>query len=446
MFEPPEPSTVTAGEILGTDWVGWPWGEILEVSLDSPAAGPLTDPLSLRIDGWIVGASKAARNVTALIHPYPPDGLPLLNMPVSFVRQDVLARFADLRANAPTGFGTILSTAGLPRRFEISLEARFDDGSVERFARVRGTHEPIDTGFKPALHPLMVTSLGRTGTTWLMRLLAKHPQIAVYDAYPYEARASTYWLHAFDVLAEPSDSGLADKDGFHLDRTAVRNNPLYESCWGDSLALGWLRGEYVIQAAQFAQKATEGFYKMVAARNGCSDPCCFAEKFHVGRGRWIARSLYPGASEIVLVRDPRDVFCSILAFNHKRNTVGFGRQEVTSDQEFVGTVGLDFTRLLSVLDEDPDGIHLVRYEDLVTEPIRTLEGVVENAGLDASTAIIRRMLEEAARDAPELVLHRTSADVRSSIGRWRTDLPPELQNHCNVSFAAIVERLGYEPA
>ena len=41
--------------------------------------------------------------------------------------------------------------------------------------------------------------------------------------------------------------------------------------------------------------------------------------------------------------------------------------------------------------------------------------------------------------------HRTTADPRSSIGRWRHDLSPELQQECEAALAPALEAFGYEP-
>ncbi|HZV75679.1 MAG TPA: sulfotransferase [Conexibacter sp.] len=438
--------TASLPEVTSVAGTGWPWDQILDASLDLPTVGALDDALCLEVAGWVVGSSRPVQAVNVVVDPFPPDGLRVLTVPVSVVREDVLARFPHLPAGQPCGFRTVLSLAGLPASFSVRIEAVFEDGVVERCLEIQGRHPLLDLGYRPSLDPLMVTSLGRTGTTWLMRLLGEHPQIAVHRAYPYEARACSYWMHAFDVLADPHHRDLANKDEFHVHRAAVGHHPLHETGWDDPAVYGWLRGEYLRQVGAFALTATDRFYTSIAEGNGCADARCFAEKFHVGHGRWFVRSLYDKVREIVLVRDPRDTFCSILAFNAKRGNIGFGRQEVSTDDAFVENVRLDFSRLLAVVDADPATTHLVRYEDLILRPVDTLRELLEFAELDADDAVVEGAIQAASGDTRELAEHRTVGDAGASVARWRRDLPPELAKRCNERFEPILARLGYDLA
>jgi hypothetical protein len=438
----PEPVTI---EILSADWTGHPWERILDVSLDGPRVGVDEHRYALSLGGWVVGRRRPVSAINVLLAGFPPDGLPLLSVPVSILREGVLRRFEHLPRDLPCGFATTIGVAGLPAEFELTLEAVFDDGQAERFGKIVGRHPRIESHFAPALQPLMLTSLGRTGTTWLMRLLSEHPQLAVHRVYPYETRACAYWMHAFDVLAEPHHHGVAHPDDYHHDRTVVRHSPLH-LLWRDPAVHGWLQGAYVEQLAGFVQRTTDSFYQVVAESNGCLDPRYFAEKFHVGHARWFARSIYSGARELLLVRDPRDMLCSILAFNARRGYESFGRELVESDAQFVGRIREDFARLVYAQDSDRDPPHLVRYEDVILDPPATLSELLRYADLDAAEATVAGMLERAATDTAELAAHRTAGDARQSVGRWRRDLSPELQAICADAFGELLERLGYEAA
>jgi len=82
----------------------------------------------------------------------------------------------------------------------------------------------------------------------------------------------------------------------------------------------------------------------------------------------------------------------------------------------------------------------------VLEPERALAGVLEYVGVDAATETIQGMLDRLREDVPELREHPTSASAQSSIGRWRTDLDPELTAACERAFGPILEVFGYERA
>ena len=73
-----------------------------------------------------------------------------------------------------------MNSLNLERDFEILVRARLDDKTRVNMATLRGTRERLDTGFDPAIDPLMVTTLGRTGSTILMTVLATHPEITAY--------------------------------------------------------------------------------------------------------------------------------------------------------------------------------------------------------------------------------------------------------------------------
>jgi hypothetical protein len=54
----------------------------------------------------------------------------------------------------------------------------------------------------------MIRCLGRTGSTWLMRLLGQHPEVLVYRPFEYEPRLVSYWIEVLRRLGHPR-AGLA---------------------------------------------------------------------------------------------------------------------------------------------------------------------------------------------------------------------------------------------
>jgi hypothetical protein len=58
---------------------------------------------------------------------------------------------------------------------------------------------------------------------------------------------------------------------------------------------------------------------------------------------------------------------------------------------------------------------------------------------------VAQVLQRARARAPERQAgHRTTADETASIGRWREDLPPALQDACGEAFAEALAAFGYE--
>ena len=96
-----------------------------------------------------------------------------------------------------------------------------------------GQRRPLTTAYAPRLQPLLVTSLGRMGTTLLMRMLAAHPGVVTYDRPPYEARGGKYWLHVLKTLAAPADASkrVGAPMEFHLEPLAAGGNPFYSAAF-----------------------------------------------------------------------------------------------------------------------------------------------------------------------------------------------------------------------
>ena len=66
-------------------------------------------------------------------------------------------------------------------------------------------------------------------------------------------------------------------------------------------------------------------------------------------------------------------------------------------------------------------------------------------GLSADAETVAQVLERARARAPERQAgHRTTVNEQASMGRWRDDLSPALQEACAEAFAAPLAAFGYE--
>ena len=54
------------------------------------------------------------------------------------------------------------------------------------------------------------------------------------------------------------------------------------------------------------------------------------------------------------------------------------------------------------------------------------------------------MVEHGFADIPEARRHRTTDSVEASVGRWRRDLEPSLQELCADAFGETLYEFGYE--
>jgi hypothetical protein len=292
----------------------------------------------------------------------------------------------------------------------------------------------------------MLTTLGRTGSTLLAQLLRAHPRVVVHGRFPYETRVGRYWMSVLRALASPASYvqvvvPSADDQFWWLGDPGLA---VHAHLAGDPL-VEWLGGADVDALARFCRERIAASYAEVAATQGRSDAAYFAEKHlpepFVQDRLW---ELIPDSREVVLVRDPRDMIASILAFNHKRGVVAFGRQLAASDEEFVLGVRDAVEALRHAWRRRGSRALLVRYEDLVLRAPETLRTVFAYLDLEHGQGTVDDVLRLATETAPELQdSHRTAGAPEASVGRWRRDLSPALQDASGEAFAPALADFGY---
>ena len=413
-------------------------GRVRGFAIDSPKLGG-RDVYDIEFAGWIIGGASPATGIE--IHA---EGTIIRRAPLDQFRQDVLHAYPDEPNARLSGFRTWVSVVGLEPSVPLQLRAVFADGTRLRLAAVHFTHQPVATGFAPTLQPLMLTTMGRAGTTWTMRLLSEHPQIVVHRWHPYELRTARYWWHSFKVLSEPRDPhNSAQADRFQTNRDMVGHNPFYPEPIAVTPGLGdWMGRGYVERLGNFYQGIAEETYQRIAAGQGQSDVVYFAEKHRADALPWLVWELYPKAKEIFLVRDFRDVLSSMLAFNVKQGFRAFGPDHITSDEEFARFLRNSTIRQLArSWPRRQDRAHLIRYEELMTDTEGVLGGILRYLELDDSPATIAGMVDRASEENEQSRRHRTSAG--SSLGRWRDSLAPGVQAVCAEAYADVLEQFGY---
>jgi SAM-dependent methyltransferase len=414
-------------------------GVIRRQGLDRPARGTLKTTTLLDIAGWIDWTGEPPAWIE-VVH----GDRVLRESPLDTPRPDVRNAYPDVSNAAEPGYRALVGLAGLPREFEVMLRAAYPDGRKVPFRSIRGRHCALLPRRQPSLLPLMVTGLGRAGTTWIMRLLSLHPEVAVHTQYPHELRLARYWFHALNVLSQPAN----ERQSLHMDNAAsnawlVGSNPaLGDYLRQDPAMFRWLERDYVDKLADFFCRSAEEMYlEMTVERD--ADVRYFAEKYLPGHLQNTVWSLYPQAREIILVRDPRDVLASMLAFNLKRGYASFGREDCATDREFVEHLRVQFGALVSASHEREEHVHVLRYEDLVGSPVTALESLARYLGVDDDPDLLRGIISDAEASSVELAGHRTTSDAGASVHRWQRDLSPELQELSTELFAESLAAFGY---
>jgi hypothetical protein len=416
-------------------------GKVRAFALDAPRIGG-RNVYDIEVAGWVLGAGQPAREIE--IHQ---GGNVLRRAPLDQQRPDVAREYPDVPGSGMAGFRTWVSVVGLEPGVDLQLRAVMEDGTRSRLAGVSLRHLAIQSGFEPQLQPLMLTTMGRAGTTWTMRLLSEHPEIVVHRWHPYELRTARYWWHMLKTLSEPRDPHhSAQADRFQTNKLSIGYNPFYPEPISVTPGLGeWMGRDYVEDLARFCQRSAEEAYLRIAAGQGQTNVRYMAEKHRADNLPWLVWELYPKAKEIFLVRDFRDVFSSMLAYNQKFGRRAFGPDHIETDEQFAHFLRNSTIRNLSrSWPKRQDRAHLIRYEDLITRPREVLAAVLEYLELDASDSTVAGMLDRASAENPEMKQHLTSTDVSTSLGRWKASLSPEMQSVANTAFGDVLQQFGYQ--
>ena len=407
--------------------------KLLGAGIDLPKTGLTAAVLTLHVAGWALGRESPATAVEILYQPAPGTARPgpervIRVMPIRGPRGEVAAAFPEVDPEIDCHFESLVGVIGMTPEFELRLRVVLADGSRAEIGSVRVRREPLRTGYEPRLAPIVLTGLGRSGSTWLMALLAAHPEVVVYRGFPYESRPTRYWMQALKVLAEPSNIvQSAHPDTFQNDLWWTGHNPFHDIRVANNPAHNEWFAARVRRAPGHVLPAQRG--RVVRPPRG--DPRAARARRFAEKHLWpnyipvLMRELYPSLKEVFLVRDFRDMALSILSFDEKRGFAGFGRAEGSTDEEYVRTVLKPAAQsLMNSWRTRGDDSHLVRYEDLVAEPRATLAALFEYLDLDARDPTLDAILASAEGTATRCAAtgHRLAQSARSGAGVARATM------------------------
>ncbi|MGC6487585.1 MAG: sulfotransferase family protein [Planctomycetota bacterium] len=265
--------------------------------------------------------------------------------------------------------------------------------------------------------PFFVMGTGRCGSTRLFQLLDRHPQVALTD----EARFVDYVWFLSQYGAQSN-----------LERRAWDMRPPQE--------LTGLVTEHFTEHAATAVTEHAGlllgsFYERVAGR---ADFTHWGDKLPDARAARAVQSLYPRTRFVLVIRDPRDNYCSYHRFARKRAIAAKYPElaEMTAE-----SFALEWRNLNAACAQYLQPLHVLRYEEMVAAPADHLDAVLAFLDLPSHPAVDAR-----AERPKKYARHGTSATVAESVGRWRDELTPEDVAAIEATAGPVMEQFGYEPS
>jgi len=408
-------SSIVIDEVLLNDA---PAGD-LRFTIDTPATGATADGYLVRAQGWALGADIHA--ITAY------------DVGTLVASSSEWHARPDVDTAVECGFTVDIPTLGLPTTFELKVCAETPAGRV-RLATVNGRRRllPADKWDDDGPSLLAITGLGRSGTSWLMHLLGRHDDIVIDPRWPQELSSTTFGATTLRRLLD-HPHGLD-----HPPTQELTASGTWWTSWSPYELPGvpeWYAGEHVEILAHAMRDDMSSLARARAKRS----VRYFAEKTRPNTDTRLALELFPRAREIVLVRDFRDVLTSIFAFNARRGDA-FGRDRVESDADYVRLFAGSCRALETWVERNPEAL-IVKYEDLVSDSKPALRRILSHLDLPASASDATTLL--AASDTDEMQDHRTSDTPAESIGRWRTDLPTDLQELAEQEFRQSLNFFDY---
>lgn len=276
---------------------------------------------------------------------------------------------------------------------------------------------PPDEGF---LVPILVSGLGRSGTTLLMQLLGADKRCVFDKIHPLESR----YLSMIALFASQW-SGWSFKQygsGKHIAETVVGGNPISLREGADAADL-----ISIPEAKTMFLDLWRRFGESVRAAR--PDAAFYAEKVV----EWVPPfvSQFLNTHPLYLFRDPRDVFLSTNHFNEKRGYPAFNRKLNDSDAEYAVTLAWRYLRRYDnykLFKETGGNCSHVRYEDLVRNPHAALSDLIQHTGIQPGS------MADCAFDAK----HGTSRSLNDSIERWKRE-------HISREPLEVLEDLLHEP-
>ncbi|MFZ4791979.1 MAG: sulfotransferase family protein [Candidatus Competibacteraceae bacterium] len=250
--------------------------------------------------------------------------------------------------------------------------------------------------------PLFVIGVPRSGTTMLARLLSTHPSIV-----------QTYETSAFILF----DNII--KNAYYGSDAGIMYGKEYQNLWSNHLA-------------SIAKEVIESFYEKIFEVENRNDVRYWGDKHpHHNSCLPFIEKLYPDALYIYIVRDPRDVACSI-AENRK----------VTFEQAFDiwKKISEDYEKFQNSVDSNR--LYCIQYERIVENYEEAISQIMDWLHIEFSHVVREYIRCKQGQDFHD-PKKRTLNFSEKSMGRWKNHLSEKENNYALFHAADYMAQYNY---
>ncbi len=337
----------------------------------------------------------------------------------------------DLQALGTFGDGC----HGFEYSFEPPLSAL---RSYEMRVHFAATDEPMRAGratlaaepilFADPLSPILVSSTEPTEADLLLRALGEHHQVVIADLPAPGLQLLSYYARAAEVMNSPSNDppGLPALSGA-ADNQVIGRNPFHHSALQSIFPRKRMLDDFFAQSAgrivgTAFRSVVVDFYQELARHHHKHEVRRFAERsdlFDVTPD--FARLAFQQSTNIVLTRDPRDVYCAARDLWFSSHAQVIQRLRLASDRmRWLGRMHRDETIF-------------IKFEDLLAMPEQVLGEICSILGVGPAN---RRLNAER--------IGLAEAREAAAVGRWKTDLDSAEIASVEREFGEYLRLFGYE--
>ena len=276
---------------------------------------------------------------------------------------------------------------------------------------------------------VLITGVYRSGTEYVTQLLNNHPQLA---ARMYVVSFMRFCWDRYNPIDE----------AYQYTRL------LFDA--GQRIYYRWNRKLDIYGILSRLQKGPVTYaslYDAMMADLFCTDETPYwAEKTQLA---WTKigpfLDMFPEGKAILIVRDPRNVMLSFKKITYAPEPAYLGAAFNCLDAMSKG---------LSVQSEyGKERVHIIRYEDLLTDPETYLVGIFDFLGLTVEHELLKsdHWTDESGNPWVHNTVHTkdsapdTAIDFRKNIYKWKAGLSVQDAAFCDTIVGGMIDRYGYEP-